>query len=320
VDERPEALARYRGLQLASIVLGVGGLLLAGSAVYLNLDLLTDGAGLPDRDDAVGILIAVVVGGVAFAVGLVTNAVRAMVVRAALPADRYRGPSIIVLLLLATILTSMASVAISDEVAGLLEGRGMSVIASLVLLTITQLGMLTVAGLVVALPRALRGARLLPERGLLRSILIGLGLAAPAWLAAQVISVGVALLLEAVFGISPESGIADEAIAQLDVAVVAMTLVLVGPVAEELFFRGVVYNAWKREYGIWAATLGSAGLFALIHQSVFVLASIFVLGVLLARVYEWTRSLPAAIALHAGYNAISVLIGLLVRFDVIQLT
>jgi membrane protease YdiL (CAAX protease family) len=319
VDDRPEALTRYRGLQIASIALAVGGLLLAATAVYLNLGILGSGT-LADSSRAVGTLIAVVVGGVAFAVGLVMNAVRAVVVRAALPWWRYRGPSVIVLLILATILTSIASVAIIDEAAGLADGQGMSVAGAFVFLTITQLGMLAVAAAFVALPRALAGVRLVPERGVLRSVLLGLALAAPAWLVAQVLGVAAVLLLDALFGIEPAPGIADAAIARIDVGVVLVTLVVVAPVAEELFFRGVAYNAWKREYGAVTATLASAGLFALIHQSIFLALPIFVLGVVLARVYERTGSLPAVIALHAGFNAISVAIGLLVRFNVIQIS
>jgi membrane protease YdiL (CAAX protease family) len=87
----------------------------------------------------------------------------------------------------------------------------------------------------------------------------------------------------------------------------------VAPVAEEIFFRGVAYNAWERERGPWVAVLGSAALFAAIHGSLFAAVPIFALGVTLALLYRRTGSLAATIAMHAGFNAISVAIALLVR-------
>ncbi|MCV0402651.1 MAG: CPBP family intramembrane metalloprotease [Chloroflexi bacterium] len=32
-----------------------------------------------------------------------------------------------------------------------------------------------------------------------------------------------------------------------------------------MFFRGLVLNAWLREYGHWVALIGSAALFGLVH-------------------------------------------------------
>jgi len=101
--------------------------------------------------------------------------------------------------------------------------------------------------------------------------------------------------------------------------VILIAFLLVAPVAEEIFFRGVVFNAWERERGVWVAVIGSALLFAAIHTSLFALVPIFALGVTLALVYRSTRSLAATIALHAGFNAISVAIALLERQGIITL-
>ncbi len=88
--------------------------------------------------------------------------------------------------------------------------------------------------------------------------------------------------------------------------VLAIALVVVAPVAEEIFFRGIVYNAWLREFGVWRAIIGSAALFALIHGSIFVIPAIFGLGIALALLYRRTGSLPASMAMHATFNGITL--------------
>ena len=99
-----QVLGRYRPLQVASIALMLAGL--AGLLLGVNLAPLTgSGSGLPTSEEATLALAAVTAGALALVVGLITNAVRAMVVRERLPANRYRGPSIIVLLLIATVVT-----------------------------------------------------------------------------------------------------------------------------------------------------------------------------------------------------------------------
>ena len=108
-------------------------------------------------------------------------------------------------------------------------------------------------------------------------------------------------------------------LARGDPTVILVAFLIVAPIAEEFFFRGVVYNIWERERGPRVALYGSAALFAAIHASIFALVPIFALGIGLALVYRRTRSLPASIAMHAGFNAISVGIALLDRLGVLRL-
>jgi membrane protease YdiL (CAAX protease family) len=325
-----DPLGRYRVLQVVSILLVLGGLLTTAAVVLLNLELFrsTESLDPASLDSAVGVLVALVLGGLALAVGLVMNAVRAVIVREALPPTRYRGPSVIVLLLIATIVSSIGVLSAGADLLALQSGGEVTVGGSLLLLTITQIGLVVTAAAFVATPRALAGVRLLPERGGARSILLGLVLAIPAWLGATILGLVLTRLLE-LLGNEPEAGIVDIAVARIDPTVLVLALVLVAPVAEELFFRGVVLNAWLREYGTRAAIFGSAALFAVIHAntasaesliaSVATVVPIFGLGVALALIYRGTGSLAAAMATHAGFNAISVSIALLVRAGVLDI-
>ncbi len=96
-----------------------------------------------------------------------------------------------------------------------------------------------------------------------------------------------------------------------------LAIVVLAPIAEELFFRGVVFNAFLRERGPRLAYLGSAALFAVIHLSIVALLPIFLLGLALAWVYHRAGSLIAPIVMHAVVNGLSVTIALLVRFEII---
>jgi membrane protease YdiL (CAAX protease family) len=299
-------------------VLVIGGIVVTTLIIGLNPWILDAADPRPDASRAGLLLMAITVSGLGVIVGLGMHVARSIVVREPLAVGRYRGPSVLALLALAVVAANAASVSVAGDVLAVTEGRAPSMVGALVLLTITQAALLAVGGLFVAAPRALQGLRLLPERGLWRSIGLGALLAIPAWIAAQLVAVITARLLEPI-GLRPEEGVAEAAIGLVDPIVLVVALVVVAPIAEELFFRGIVFNAWLREFGLRRAIIGSALLFALIHGSIFVIPAILALGIGLALLYHRTGSLPASMAMHATFNGITLALGLLVRFDVIRL-
>ena len=120
-------------------------------------------------------------------------------------------------------------------------------------------------------------------------------------------------------GIGVEPQAAERAIATVDPVLVVVAVVILAPIAEEVFFRGVVFNAWLRERGRRWAFIGSAALFAVIHVSLVAVVPIFLLGLALAWIYTRTGNLLAPMAMHATVNGISVAVALLARFEVIRL-
>ena len=266
-----------------------------------------------------GILVAAVfAGSLAATFGLVYECLRSIRARRHLPLERFRGPSPLILLLVAVVAATAAAVPFGDDVIQLIEGGDISSLGSIVLLTSTQAALLLVTLLFVAWPRALAGAPAFDGGRLGRSIGMGIGWGIVAWIVANVIGVLIGLAFEAL-GIPVEPQVAEIAIESLDPYIVVFAVVIFAPLAEEIFFRGVAYAGWRREHGVRRATIGSAVLFAVIHFSLLGLVPIFLLGLWLAWLYERTRSLLASIVLHATFNAISVALALLVRFDVIQL-
>jgi membrane protease YdiL (CAAX protease family) len=313
-----DPLRRHRALQLISVAMIIAGIVLPIAAVAAAPDLLSQAQSPESVQRLLGPFLLLGLGGLLLVIGLLLNAVRALIVRAALPPERYRGPAVIVLLLLAVILGTVVALGAGPTALALFDGGELSVGGSLLLLTSTQIGLLAITGGMVVLPRALVGVHLVGPTGLRRSLLIGLAAAIPAWIGATLLGALAAFLLEA-FGLTEGAGPLDTFLARGDPTVILLAFLLVAPVAEETFFRGVALNAWERERGPWIAVVGSALLFAAIHSSLFALVPIFALGVALALLYRSTRSLAATIAMHAGFNAISVGIALLARQGVLTL-
>ena len=84
---------------------------------------------------------------------------------------------------------------------------------------------------------------------------------------------------------------------------------VLAPVAEELFFRGLVYTAFRQRLGIAAAATVSALVFAVGHiDALGVVAASFIIGIVLALVYEYTRSLWVAIAIHVFNNSLATVL------------
>ncbi|MBI4226931.1 MAG: CPBP family intramembrane metalloprotease [Candidatus Omnitrophica bacterium] len=88
---------------------------------------------------------------------------------------------------------------------------------------------------------------------------------------------------------------------------------IVGPLAEEIVFRGVVYAALRRRWGVRWGVLGSAALFAGLHLDPIAFAPIFVMGGLLGWLYEQTGSLIPSMTVHFVHNSVMLLVALTVR-------
>ncbi len=299
-----------------------GPLLIAAGAI-LGIGALSAGAlavqGQIAVDDPALVGWLALVGAVLFVAGLLYVAVRQLRVRRFLPPERYRGPGVLVLLVLVFALVSIITAPFGADAAALLMGEGeLTFLGAAVLLIATQVALLLVSWFLVFRPGALAALPSLPGRDPGGAIRAGIGWGLLAWLGATIASAGVVWLLERI-GVEAEPQAAERAIQILDPWLVVLAVVILAPIAEEVFFRGVVFNAWLREHGRRWAIIGSSALFALIHASVVAVVPIFLLGLALAWVYQRTGNLLAPIAMHATVNGISVALALLVRFDLVRL-
>ena len=97
------------------------------------------------------------------------------------------------------------------------------------------------------------------------------------------------------------------------VTLLVVGAVLIAPLSEELFFRGMLLQAlWRRVGGPWRAIAGSALAFAAIHypqpQTV---VPLFTLGLILGYLRVRSRSLAACVLAHALFNARTIAIAVL---------
>ena len=84
---------------------------------------------------------------------------------------------------------------------------------------------------------------------------------------------------------------------------VVISAVILAPLSEEFFFRGLIYGVAKKYGGLSAAMVFNAALFAFIHGSLPAFGGLFALAVCLTLAYELSGSLYVPIAMHACFNA-----------------
>jgi membrane protease YdiL (CAAX protease family) len=91
--------------------------------------------------------------------------------------------------------------------------------------------------------------------------------------------------------------------------------VFVAPVAEELYFRGILFRSVRDRHGFWLGAIASGLIFGAVHyvpapwQDFMLLQSIMVFtGIALAWIYERRGNLVANIAAHMAFNAVGVVL------------
>ncbi|MGB9212483.1 MAG: type II CAAX endopeptidase family protein [Halobacteriota archaeon] len=89
---------------------------------------------------------------------------------------------------------------------------------------------------------------------------------------------------------------------------VLLSGVIIAPICEEIVFRGYLYKAFRDRFKPWYAIVMSAALFSAIHLEPLAAVHLFVIGIVLAYVYEKTDNLMAPIALHMLNNAVAFLV------------
>lgn len=88
---------------------------------------------------------------------------------------------------------------------------------------------------------------------------------------------------------------------------------LIAPIWEEIAFRGFLYPVLKRKLGRWHAMNATAILFGAMHAHLPTFLPLALLGAVLTLLYEKKASLGYPIALHAIFNACSMLVILTIK-------
>ena len=93
-----------------------------------------------------------------------------------------------------------------------------------------------------------------------------------------------------------------------------IAVALIGPICEELLFRGGVQHDIQQRFASQGPVVAigfSAILFSLIHMNPAQMPAAFILGIVLGFAYWWTGSLIAPVAIHVFNNSFACIAGLL---------
>lgn len=82
---------------------------------------------------------------------------------------------------------------------------------------------------------------------------------------------------------------------------------LLGPIVEELTFRGLAFGRFRKGIPTWAAMLLSSLLFGLVHGELLWMINAFFLGILLCLVADFTNTILSSIFVHVTFNAFGVI-------------
>ena len=88
---------------------------------------------------------------------------------------------------------------------------------------------------------------------------------------------------------------------------------LIGPITEEIVFRGVFYPFLRKNLGVVLAAVLTSLCFSLMHMNIMLVPVIFVTGILFAYLYERSGSLVPGIFVHVMHNTFMVLWVLMIK-------
>lgn len=103
------------------------------------------------------------------------------------------------------------------------------------------------------------------------------------------------------------AGISDR-VTQLPLWGMLLGIAVYGPFAEELAFRGVIYQSYRQQENRWKALLLSSLLFGLMHMNLNQACYAFVMGIALALLVEATDSMIPAFIAHFWVNGLSTVL------------
>ena len=91
------------------------------------------------------------------------------------------------------------------------------------------------------------------------------------------------------------------------VVAIVLLVTLVGPLTEEVLFRGFLYPAMRRRMSVAQAVFLNGFLFSLVHFSITGMLPYIVLGAALSLLFERTRSLVSCTIFHVLHNTLAVI-------------
>ncbi len=257
-------------------------------------------------------------GTVALMLGLALLAWHQARARRRLSETRYRGPSVLVLLTLIAGLSVLIVLPVRSSINLALDG-GIPDLAPVLIWTVAAPTATLLVTWLVLRCDPMPGLRLFRDARPVRHVAIGIGVGAATQivLLAVVLTMGSVLTREPVLQV-PAGPLPGVLLPGQPLWLGAVSSLILAPVSEELFFRGLALHAWLREHGRWVALIGSSVVFGLVHYGLNPLEGLLpdlpwlaipaAGGLVLGHLALRTGSLIAPITAHATMNAITFLL------------
>lgn len=96
-----------------------------------------------------------------------------------------------------------------------------------------------------------------------------------------------------------------ETVSQGDMLLSVIYVIIIGPVSEELIFRGALFDRFYLVFPFWWANVLQAVLFGLYHMNIIQGIYAFLLGMILGMIRQMTGSILSTIFCHMVFNATS---------------
>lgn len=93
-----------------------------------------------------------------------------------------------------------------------------------------------------------------------------------------------------------------------DLVILLIIGAILAPIGEEIYFRGMVYPAFRKRWGLAAGMVISGIFFALLHFDILRFLPLLLGGIGLAYIYEKSGSLFACMLAHGLWNGVMILL------------
>lgn len=91
-----------------------------------------------------------------------------------------------------------------------------------------------------------------------------------------------------------------------DFVLLFILIAVLAPIAEELFFRGMLYPLLRKHYSQWPAIIIDAGVFAVVHFLLVLVPALFIIGICLTWLRARSQSVLPSIFLHMLQNGLAM--------------
>ena len=83
-------------------------------------------------------------------------------------------------------------------------------------------------------------------------------------------------------------------------------IIIFGPVAEELLFRGFIYNFLRQKFSQLGAAFIVSFFFSLLHRQIALILPLFIISLSLCYIYEKTQNIAVPIVFHSLFNTLNI--------------